>query len=659
MQHLRTIVTLVLLLTSCLIHGVGGAESIRLDSLQQQLAVAESDTSRLRIQVEIADHLIFVDPDSSKRFCDLALVIAEQASDTVRLAKIHNLLGIRSYVQSHYIDAIESFQESYQLSLACGDDHGANRAINNIGVMYATMEEHEASIQHYKEAHALSLRIKDYPTCALNLFNISGAYLALEQTDSSWYYLRKLEAFQRTHHTDQRYAPLKAMLYLETEQLDSAAFHAQLGLRELLRDEEQDLLQVCNVHITLSEVFRKQGDYPRALQELKQAESLASELQYSEVILSIYDQRAQIHEERGDFETAFTFQQEYLSLKDSLDTKNNFNRISELNARYEKEKREREYAEIQANMVERAARARQKDLIYLAIGILILILICIQAYHLRRKKRINYILNRQNAEIKTQRHKILSSMRYAKKIQRSILVPEDQIRAKLPETFIYLQPKDIVSGDFYWYEQLGERILLSTIDCTGHGVPGALMSLIAHNKLNKVVHELGITDPAEILSAVHHEIVDALHQKGAGESAQDGMDMSLCIIDEATRTIEFAGAQNPVFIVRDQDVLEFKGDSLYIGGSFSARMDVAFQFKTQTIAYEAGDQLYMFTDGFMDQFGGPQNKKLNKKRFQQILLECARDTVESTSGKLAAALDQWKGRNAQLDDILVLGTRLR
>ena len=173
------------------------------------------------------------------------------------------------------------------------------------------------------------------------------------------------------------------------------------------------------------------------------------------------------------------------------------------------------------------------------------------------------------------------------------------------------------------------------------------------------MYELGITDPAEILSAVHHEIVVALHQEGADESAQDGMDMSLCIIDEATRTIEFAGAQNPIFIVRDQDVLEFKGDSLYIGGSFSARMDVAFQFKTQTIVYEAGDQLYMFTDGFMDQFGGPQNKKLNKKRFQQILLECARDTVESTSGKLAAALDQWRGRNAQLDDILVLGTRLR
>ena len=181
MQHLRTIFTLVLLLTSCLIYGAGGAEPIRLDSLQQQLAVAESDTCRLRIQVEIADHLIFVDPDSSKRFCDLALVIAEQASDTVRLAKIHNLLGIRSYVQSHYIDAIESFQESYQLSLACGDDHGANRAINNIGVMYATMEEHEASIQHYKEAYALSLRIKDYPTCALNLLNISGAYLVLNR----------------------------------------------------------------------------------------------------------------------------------------------------------------------------------------------------------------------------------------------------------------------------------------------------------------------------------------------------------------------------------------------------------------------------------------------------------------------------------------------
>lgn len=634
-------------------------ESVRLDSLVGSLNEAVEDTALLRIHVEIADGLIFVDPDSSKYHCDIALGLADHQGDTIRMAKVHNLLGIRSYVQSHYIDAIESFQESYALALACGDDHGANRAINNIGVMYATMEEHEASITHYKEAYELSKRIEDYETCALNLFNISGAYLALEKNDSSWYFLNELENFQLKHKTDQEYAPLKAALFLVTDQLDSAEFYCKQGLASLLSKEEQDLLIVCDLHLTWAEVEVERGNFAHALGSIKKAEELADDLQYSEVMLSTLNLRAEINRRSGDFEKAYGFQEDYLSLKDSLDQENNFNRISELNARYDKEKTEREYAEIQASMAENEARQSQKDLIYLAIGILILVLVTVQGLNIRRKAKLNKLLNSQNLEIRSQRQKILSSMDYAQKIQRSILVPEDTIRERLPETFVYLQPKDIVSGDFYWYETFDQRILLSTIDCTGHGVPGAFMSLIAHNMLNKVVHELGITDPAAILSQVHNEIVTALNQEGESTNAQDGMDMSLCIIDEQNRKIAFAGAQNPIFVVRGEEVLEFKGDALYIGGSFASRLDHAFQFRTQTISYESGDQLYMFTDGFMDQFGGPRNKKLNKGRFKHILVECARETVDKAGQILANALEQWKGVNAQLDDILVLGTRLK
>lgn len=664
MQLTRFIFAALLLTVSTLLSASGGYAPVPVlppgpDSLATALSSASTDSARLRLHVEIADKFIFVNPDSSHYHCLTGLKLATELQDTVRMAKIHNLMGIRSYVKSHYIDAIESFQESYDLSLACGDHEGANRAINNIGVMYATLEEHEASIQHYHEAFELSERIGDYDMCAMNLFNISGAYLALEQNDSSWKYLRELEVFQRRHKTTQDYYSLKSVLFLEENQLDSAEYYATRSLDALLKSEEQDLLKVCDVYLTLAEVHSERGDFPTSLQNLNKAEKLAEDLQYGEVMLSIFDLRSEVHKKRGDFQTAFGFQEEYLSLKDSLDEKNNFERISELNARYEKEKREREYAEIQATMVETEARTRQKELIYLAIGILVFALIVVQFLNIRRKKRVNLLLNRQNAEIRTQRQKILSSMKYAQKIQGSILVPESTIRQSLPDTFIYLQPKDIVSGDFYWYEKLDDRILLSTIDCTGHGVPGAFMSLIAHNKLNKVVHEMGKTDPAEILSCVHREIVEALNQEGAGESAQDGMDMSLCIIDESNRTIEFAGAQNPVFIVRDNEVQEFKGDALYIGGSFASRMDVAFQFHTQTISYQPGDQLFMFTDGFMDQFGGPKNKKLNKKRFQEILVECGRETVENANDMLQRALEQWMGRNAQLDDILVVGTRLR
>lgn len=630
----------------------------RLDSLGTALENSLPDTAALRIHVAIADGLIFVDPDSSNYHCEQALQLAETLKDTVRLAKVHNLFGIRDYVRSHYIGAIESFQKSYQLSLSCGDEPGANRAINNIGVMYASIEDHEASIRNYREAFELSCSIKDWETAALNLFNLSGAFLSLDSLENSWFYLDKLEAFQEKYNTSQHFNYLKAALYLESNELDSAMHYAELGLKGMLAREDQDLLIVGDIHLTFAEIWNRKGDFQQALQALDKATRIAMQLDYHEMLVSINEVRSEVFEKKGDFQSAYRAQVKYLSLRDSLETTNSNVRIDELNERYEEEKREREFAEMEASLFRKEALDRQQNIGFSAAGVLVLAIIGFLLYTLRRRKRMNRLLNLQNLEIRSQRQKILSSIDCAQKIQRSILIPEDTIREHLPESFVWLCPKDIVSGDFYWFDRVGENFLLSTIDCTGHGVPGAFMSLIAHNILNKVVREQRITEPAEILSNVHREMVRLLHQKGKSDSAKDGMDISLCLIQQDQRTISFAGAQNPIFLVRQDNLLEFKGDSLYLGGNLSARMNGAVSFNTQHIPYEPGDHLFMFTDGFMDQFGGPRNKKLNKRRFKEIILECARSTVSNTGQVLASALEQWKGRNAQLDDILVVGTKL-
>lgn len=648
----------VLLLLSYSAFAVPTIETTQVDSLRRALATAEEDTTALRLQVEIADNLIFTNPDSSKVYSLQAMNLAEELADTVRLAKVHNLLAIHSYIQSRYVEAIESFQKSYQLSLSCGDRLGANRAINNIGVMYATLENHEQSIKNYKKSFALSQEIEDWETSALSLFNISSGYLSLGKYDSSWHYLNQLEAFQRKYETNQLYSSLKAALYLDTGNIDSAKFYADQGMRELDEADEQDLLVKSNLLLTHAEICKQKENYPEALQCVRKAENLARELNYSEVLLFALEMKSEVHKLRGDFQKAYDFQEEYLTLKDSLDKDNNANRINELNARYEKEKRDKEYAEIQADLVEQESHEKQKDTLYMSIGIFILAVIAFLIFNLRRKKRMNSLLNNQNKEIRTQRQKILSSIDYAKKIQRSILVPENIIRRHLPQSFVYLRPKDIVSGDFYWFQTYHNKVLLSTIDCTGHGVPGAFMSLIAHNMMNKVVRDMKSPDPSEILGNVHKQVVAALNQEGKGDNAQDGMDMSLCVIDQEARTIQFAGSQNPIFLVRDGELIEYKGDSLYLGGSFASRLNGSFRFQTQEIHYESGDALFMFTDGYMDQFGGPKNKKLNKKRFKEIIQTCARESIEKTTDVLAAALEQWKGRNAQLDDILVIGTRL-
>lgn len=201
--------------------------------------------------------------------------------------------------------------------------------------------------------------------------------------------------------------------------------------------------------------------------------------------------------------------------------------------------------------------------------------------------------------------------------------------------------------------------MIATIDCTGHGVPGAFMSLIANNKLNKVVNEKGIHEPSQVLAEVHKEIVHSLNQETGLENSQDGMDMSLCVIDRSSNSIEFAGAQNPIFIVKEGIVHEIKADSLSLGGTIlSNKLNGAFNFSTKKIFFDEGNMLFMFTDGFVDQFGGAENKKLNKSLFKNLILETYEQNIENAKSKLESFFKTWCGDNPQIDDVLIIGARL-
>jgi serine phosphatase RsbU (regulator of sigma subunit) len=201
---------------------------------------------------------------------------------------------------------------------------------------------------------------------------------------------------------------------------------------------------------------------------------------------------------------------------------------------------------------------------------------------------------------------------------------------------------------------------MAAVDCTGHGVPGAFMSLIANSKLNKVINEMKLREPSEILRAIHMEIMEALHQENMSDNAQDGMDLSLCVIDFATKSIKFSGANNSICLVSGENVEEYKSKPVSIGGNLYAHQSRNMEnpFETIEISYHEGDMLYMFTDGFPDQLGGEDNKKFNKARFRQMLRKIATDQVELAGDNCQAFLDNWRKAMPQTDDILLIGARL-
>ncbi len=285
----------------------------------------------------------------------------------------------------------------------------------------------------------------------------------------------------------------------------------------------------------------------------------------------------------------------------------------------------------------------------------------LQSYRNEMEDKVNIqtkeILNqKEQSDQQRQKMEVLysdlkSSIEYAKRLQDSILPDRKFIQDICPNHFVLYLPKDVVSGDFYWFQKQAGKKLFAAADCTGHGVPGAFMSLIAHNALNHVTKVY--TKPAQILTQVNRIATKAFHQD-QNDQIRDGMDISLCSLDENTLTLEFSGAQNSVWIFRDGLCTELKGNKRSIGNA----EDLETPFATQQFNCQTGDIIYLFSDGFPDQFGGASGKKMMRKNFKEILSNATRLPIADQQAFLQQEFQRWKHHHEQVDDILVMGIQV-
>ena len=263
-------------------------------------------------------------------------------------------------------------------------------------------------------------------------------------------------------------------------------------------------------------------------------------------------------------------------------------------------------------------------------------------------------INQQRDVIEEKNKDIVSSIHYAKRIQKALLASDSLLEKHLPEHFVLYKPKDIVSGDFYWGEYIDNKFLLCTGDCTGHGVPGAFMSLLGVSFLNEIVIERKITSPELIFNHLRDDIIKVLNPAGTLEEGKDGMDAVLCSFDFENLKVDFACANNPIWIIRGNELLEYKADKQPIGMYEGDRK----KFNLQSIQLQKGDLIYCFTDGYADQFGGAKGKKFKYKHLQETLLALSKTSMKEQHEKLGTIIDEWKGSLDQVDDILIIGIRL-
>jgi len=270
-------------------------------------------------------------------------------------------------------------------------------------------------------------------------------------------------------------------------------------------------------------------------------------------------------------------------------------------------------------------------------------------------KQEKEVVEKIKVELETKNKDITDSINYAKRIQEALLPAKKAILEKLPETFIYYKPRDIVSGDFYWFTETSDCYIIAAIDCTGHGVPGAFMSLIGSTLLNEIINNNGVSIPAEILSKLNSKIIKILHQQYSDVSSYDGMDMGICCITKDKTLCRFAGAQRPLYIVRNNELTELKGNTTSIGGHDT---ETNKTFTEHEVNILPGDMLYLFSDGYSDQFGANNRKKFTTKRLKDMFIEISQLDVKEQRLQIENSFREWKGEERQLDDVLVIGVRV-
>jgi serine phosphatase RsbU (regulator of sigma subunit) len=345
-----------------------------------------------------------------------------------------------------------------------------------------------------------------------------------------------------------------------------------------------------------------------------------------------------------------------------------------MEVKYQTEQKQKEIELL--NREKQIASIRSKFLAGLAIMMVIIsVLIFIALFNHRKHNKLliqkNVEIYRQNQEIQEQSNnlsdayheislqkdliekshlKITDSINYAQYIQSAAMPSHDYLKSLLPDHFIMFKPRDVVSGDFYFAKKIQNRIFLAVADCTGHGVPGAFMSMLGMAILNELVRRTEIENAADVLNLMRDQVKLSLQQKGEFGEQREGIDMALCIISEDNRELSFSGAYNPLWLFRNNEFIEYRANRQPVGIYLKEQ-----PFTEYKIQLKEGDKLYMFSDGFYSQFGGEHGDKLKVKRFQQILTEVSILPIKEQEKALIARYENWKGNEIQIDDILVMG----
>ncbi len=541
----------------------------------------------------------------------------------------------------------------------------------NVGIIYKEIGELDKALEAMQKSIEVSKRAKDYTTLGTGYNGIGLVYKNRKEYDKAkYYYYLAIEnnlKYENYRELADAYVSLGTM-YSHLKNYDSAVPIIQMGTKVYRQINYK--VGLSGALANLAYCYNKLNQFDKAIQAAKESilsnqGSLGNSEYASEVLAEAYNKL-------GDHKNAYFYLNMRIKLNDSLSKINKSRDNIRLQLRHDFDKklladsvRFAEQDKINQAKVEVANARLDKEKTARYALIFGLLALCVFSYFIFTRFKLiqsqNKIIDQQRAETNKQKHlieekqkEILDSINYAKRIQYALLASDTTLNSNFHDHFILFEPKDVVSGDFYWATHTPEGFIYITADCTGHGVPGAFMSLLNISKLSETINEKRIFSPDKILNVVRAEIISALNPYGSTEESKDGMDAVICKLDLKKMKLQYSAANNPFYILRDGELIICKADKMSVGKGHNDSLSFTF-FE---VSLKKGDVIYTFTDGYADQFGGPLGKKFKYKQLEELLISIHSQPMLQQRSILENTFAAWKGNLDQVDDVCIIGVRI-
>lgn len=641
-----------------------------LDSFAQRKGNKKDSTEVIRLnnlfKIKYAS-----EPAQSFNYAISALEISRKINFLKGEATANNNLGVYHKQKGDYDQALRYFKEALNLYDSLQEKSGAAKALSNIGNIYSINEDFERALDYYSDAKIIFEELNDSSRLLRILNNIGNIYLDNgQEKEAIDYYRRVLEIYQVSDDKTNLFDPFSNIgkIYFNQQQYDSALYYFNKSLKK--EEAADNKFGISGSLVKISRLHNARGNHIAAREAALDAVEIAQNINAKPILLDAYSTLAEVYLHLNDLENSYVYMNQYHIMNDSLFNEKSRRAIAELEKSIELEQKEKEIALLRKESEIKDLKYQNSRLyIYgsIAFSILLLALAITSFLKFKQNRKAKSLLEYQNKEIlkskkaieiqkmklESWNQNITDSIEYAKSIQEGIM-NKNNFKENIPSSFVFYKPKDIVSGDFYWYSRQEGCDILALIDCTGHGVAGAFMTVIANATMNQIVNEEKETNPHKILTKLDIKVMDILKQKEV-TTTNHSMDVALCKIDYENKTVTFSGAKRPLYVVENNKLREFKGNNFTVGEYFNTPEK---KFTYQEIDFEENQTFYLSSDGFADQFGFNTQKKYLRKRFKALLENISNKSIPEQCKSLEMEMKRWQGEMEQTDDMLVIGFRV-